>query len=213
MANADEISHAWTKPVSLALLAHFSCVIIALFGSQMASLLQSDAMYVIAAYTRPLHLEPAAPVRLHLTHALEEEDDHCIEIRTPGEAPRTVRLPDPPRTGWRWGWRHDRWRTFAGRVALLAAEEDEEVLPALTRDMGHYWLDRWQVPRVTITCLRQPPIELAPDPMLAGDQNEAEVVYQADIFRSRSGAIRVLKRVAPSEAAPALPPTAPGRSP
>jgi hypothetical protein len=192
--------------VSLLILAHLFCVAVVLFSNQFASVLQIRLVRTLAPYTRSLNFDPNFVAGFHLTHGMEYEDDHVIEVEWEG-AQSVLRFPDDEggETGWRGGFRRQRWRRLTQRMAAFASREDDTELAELSAAIGSHLLNAEGLGRITLRCRRRPsqPLGAVPGNLLDVDERQPyQTVYAADVFRDSSGTVRVIKQVATQEAAP-----------
>jgi hypothetical protein len=160
----------------------------------------------LAPYTRLLNFDPNYVAGFHLTHGMEYEDDHVIEMEWQG-APSVLRYPADAggATGWRGGFRRQRWRRLAQRMAAYASREDDTELAELAAAMGRHLLTDEGPGRITLRCQRRPSQPLGAPTGGAMDvdtRQPDQTVYAADVFRDASGTVRVIKQVASREAAP-----------
>jgi hypothetical protein len=185
---------------------HLFCVAVVLFSNQYASVLQMRLVRTLAPYTRTLNFDPNFAAGFHLTHGMEYEDDHVIQIEWDGSQ-SVLHFPDDEggETGWRGGFRRQHWRRLAQRMAAYASREDDTQLAELGAAVGRHFLTDEGPARITVRCQRRPsqPLGAASGSLLDVDERQPyETVYAADVFRDSSGTVRVIKQVATQEAAP-----------
>ena len=202
----DAISSTVAGWVSLLISLHLFCVAVALFSNQYASVLQMRLVRTLAPYGRAFNFDPNFTAGFHLTHGLEFEDDHVVEIELEG-SPKVLRFPDDQGgdTGWRGGFRRQRWRVLARRLAAYTSSEDDAMLAELAASIGRHFFAESDRQRLKLRCLRRPPQPLNQVGLVGATGDELrpyESVYAADVFQDSSGVVRVIKQVASREAAP-----------
>ena len=197
---AKELTGTFRSILSLLIFIHLFCVAVALFGNHSVSTLQSRLISFVGPYTRLLYFDPQVIAGFHLSHALEVEDDHFLEVESV-DGDTLYRLPDPEsrETGLRGGFRYRRWLALMRRMAMNTQED--EYLAEFSRAVGQSQLDD-ENQRIVLRLVRRMPLDLMnSDADVVGP--EAYVpVYSADVWRDDQGVIRVHKRVQASEAAP-----------
>lgn len=191
--------------LSVFLFAHLCCVVIALFSNQYASVMQLRLIRTISPYTRTFGFDPLFVARFHLTHALDLEDDHQIQVENPaGEVIAAWPTSELGSMGWRGGFRFQRWKNLSQRMATYVVAENDSAIAELMQDVGRLTMSQFDESRFVVRLRRRPPLELNRQ-VATSDINrpaELEDVYVADVFRDEAGSIRVHKRVDTGEAAP-----------
>ncbi len=171
----------------------------------------------MAPYTHLLNFDPNFVAGFHLTHGMDFENDHVVEIELAGTPATVMRYPDDAGrgTGWRGGLRRQRWRTLARHWASYATNGDDELLSELSAAIGRHVFATTEATRLTLRCRRRSPQMLISDPPGATAADEIppyETVYAADVIRDSAGNVRVIKQVAVQEASPVRTAPQPARS-
>lgn len=194
--------------VSLLIFVHLFCVAVALFNNLYASMLGQRIVRALAPYTHLLNFDPHFVAGFHLTHGLEFEDDHVIEVELAGVPSQVMRYPDGEEggTGWRGGFRRQRWRTLARRWAAYTTNGDDEALSELAAAVGRHVFGSTDATRLTLRCRRRPsqPLDHPPGVAVAEEPAPYQTVYAADVIRDSAGTVRVIKQVAVQEASPVV---------
>ncbi|MCP4190947.1 MAG: hypothetical protein GY768_10005 [Planctomycetaceae bacterium] len=189
--------------VSLLIIVHFICVLTVVMGNQYASELQIRMARVFGPYARLFYLDPQVMLGFHLTHAMEFEDDHFVEIQFKDSENR-VRFPEPGSnwSGWRGGLRHHRWKMLARRLAMNVQSENDPYLAQVCEAVGRNLLGE-DHDRMVVTITRRMPIELGGITIAdEGGPDAYEAIYEADVWMADSGQVMVHKKVDVGEAAP-----------
>ena len=205
VAPPKELSGQLRNVVSLLIFIHLFGVVTALFGNQYetASNLQMRVMSFLGPYTRTLWFDPQVTVGYHLTHAMEFEDDHLVEVQ--GNDGNVIgRYPDPQdgQTGLRGGLRYHRWRALMRRVAMNVEGENDEYLAQLGRAIGEHQLEAGDDTKLQLRIVRRRPIDLYNEAATEDGPDSYDTVYTADVWRDDQGNVRLLKQVDTGEAAP-----------
>ncbi|MDG2384062.1 MAG: hypothetical protein P8N76_20485 [Pirellulaceae bacterium] len=197
------LSHQTRGIVSLLIIVHFICVLTVVMGNQYASELQIRMARVFGPYSRFFYLDPQVISGFHLTHAMEFEDDHFVEIQFK-DSKSKVRYPEPGSdwSGWRGGLRHHRWKMLTRRLAMNVQSENDPYLAQVCQAVGRNLL-REDRDRMVVTITRRMPIELGGVTIAdEGGPNAYETIYEADVWVADSGQVMVHKKVDAGEAAP-----------
>ena len=195
--------------VSLLIVIHLICVLIALSSNLHRSSLQARLVQVLRPYLGLVNLDPDF-TPYHLTHGEILDDDHFLEVQPVPTAGEASSLEAPGRTvlesANRWGFAARRYRRLAYAVAYHAEVEDDHVTAALARataglvrrpGTSDQWIVRcWrhesQPRRITELAAGFPV-----DPL---DPQYQQSVYAADVWLAE-GILQVQKRVAAKESA------------
>ena len=195
--------------VSLLIVIHLICVLIALTSNLHRSSLQTRLVQVLRPYLGLVNLDPDF-TPYHLTHGDVLDDDHFLEVQPVPTAGEDSSLDAPERTilesANRWGFAARRYRRLAYAVAYHAEVEDDHVTAALARataglvgrpgTSGQWvvrcWRHESQPRRITELAAGFPVDPLAPQ--------YQQSVYAADVWLA-DGVLQVQKRVAAQESA------------
>lgn len=189
--------------VSLLIIVHLICVLTVLMGNQYASELQVRMARVFGPYTRLLYLDPQVIMGFHLTHAMEFEDDHFVEVQFK-DTDDSLRYPEPDSrwSGWRGGLRHHRWKMLTRRLAMNVESENDPYLAQVCQAIGRNLLEEDR-DRMVIKITRRLPLEFRGISVAdEGGPDAYETVYEADVWLAGSGQVMVHKKVDAGEAAP-----------
>lgn len=193
------------KLLSFFLLFHIFCITVSVFSNRLSSDLIRRIVGAVSLYTRVLNIDPIVPVEFHLTHAMANEDDHRFEIEFSPREP--IRLPDTTDsdTGRQSGFQYRRFRDFARQAAFAASLEDDHAMAEYARCIGDFFLGE-QNETLTVRLLAHQPMDWQ-EPVTRNlddslDPSYYQVIYQADVWRNKSGNTSVHKRVPRGEAAP-----------
>ena len=195
--------------VSLLIVIHLICVLIALTSNLHRSSLQARLVQVLRPYLGLVNLDPDF-TPYHLTHGQILDDDHFLEVQRVPAAGEEPSQDAPERTilesANRWGFAARRYRRLAYAVAYHAEVEDDHITAALARataglvgrpgDSGRWivrcWRHEAQPRRIT---------ELAAGfPVNPIDPEYQQSVYAADVWLAE-GLLQVQKRVTVEESA------------
>jgi hypothetical protein len=225
MASSDKDSLSTTQQVvSLLIVLHLFCVIVALSSYTRRSPLQMRLLNLLAPYTRTLNIAPAsAPFHLTqydaLTGEFEHDDEHYLEltITTPDGQTETHNLnvaalafPDARR----------RYRSFATEMVYAQGDgfDGENRLAELAKAAAGYGLRRWNADTGVLRLkhhLSQPRLlenlqEGFPDD--PRDERYLVTRYEADVLLDEDGEVQLIKREAKEQVAPVInPPAAPAK--
>ena len=195
--------------VSLLIVIHLICVLIALSSNLHRSSLQARLVQVLRPYLGLVNLDPDF-TPYHLTHGQILDDDHFLEVERVSVAGDDSSLVATERTilgsGNRWGFAARRYRRLAYAVAYHAEVEDDHITAALARATAglvgrpgdstqwivRCWRHESQPRRITELAAGFPV-----DPL---DPQYQQSVYAADVWLAE-GVLQVQKRVAAKESA------------
>ena len=194
--------------LNLFLLFHVVCVVVGVFANRLSSELTRRIVGTVSLYSRAVNIDPTVPVDFHLTHAIANEDDHRFEVEFPSG--NVIRLPDATgdNTGGRSGFQYRRFRDFARQAAFAASLEDDHAMAEYARCIGDYFLSD-ENPTLVLRLLAYQPMDWREPVTRNLDESLASEyfvpIYQADVWRNKSGTTSVHKRVPSGEAAPLRP--------
>jgi len=183
--------------ISLALLVHLLCVLIAMAASYAPSRLQTRLAGTLRPYLRPLNFETAG-IPYWLTHATENDVDVSVEALPEGadasDPSAWILLSDQGLPGSQVRWRFQRLghqllffaeeESLAGAIAhriAVQAYHEQAISVKRLRVMRHNLMQQEEA-AATLADVRNP-------------YNRAyyQVAYEANILRDDQGAIRVVK--------------------
>jgi hypothetical protein len=190
--------------VTLALFFHLFCLGLAFTTNLRMSGLQRRLLAIGAPYMQALKLELMYEP-YHLTHAMQTDDDHFIEVEVE-KGPRAgqkIKLPNDSFDVSAW----QRYQSLARVASVNAYFQMEANAGRFARAVGAHVLSQGdEAVTVRFKRLRFQPFdyemnekENPADPYAAQYQSEA---YAARVWRDRDGQIQVLKISAAGEAAP-----------
>ncbi len=206
-ATADQLpGQAFRSFVTLFLLIHLFCVIISLSSVNVASALQIKLLDTLKPYTQLLRIDLNS-TRYHFTYADDHEQSHSIEIEFL-DGPRqgeTVSLPD---VGIRGSLRRRRFQTLAQVMAYGASDGNDANLAEFAKALGANSLQDQTEGAVLVRCRRhrtQPrnlQVATKDNPRDPFDEAYYTTVYEARVWKDKSGRVNVLKMSATGEVAP-----------
>jgi hypothetical protein len=146
--------------VSLLLVLHLFCVVLALSTFTNRSGLQERLLDVFAPYTRTLYLAPSSPVYQlsrydALTGSFGQDDDHYVEIEfTNAAGEREIHTLDEGAIGESESKR--RYREFAALMFLSSSEDrgNEYQLGELAKAAARYLMQKYDVDVATLRLKR-----------------------------------------------------------
>ncbi len=148
------------------------------------------------------------PPEFRLSHSMDYEDDHHFEVLVDGKVTHRFPSAGSNQTGIREGFRYQRFRQMARRAARAFINEDDVTLSELARGIGEQVSANSKTDRMVVRLVAFRPYDWrteAPQPLAESlDPVYYERLYSADVWRARSGAISVHKRVPAAEAAPPI---------
>lgn len=225
MASSDKDSLSTTQQiVSLLIVLHLFCVLVALSSYTRRSPLQVRLLNMLAPYARTLNIAPAsAPFHLTqydaLTGDFEHDDEHYLEltITTADGETQTHNLnvaalpfPDARR----------RYRTYATEMVYAQSDgvEGETRLAELAKAAAGYGLRRWHADAGVLRLkhhLSQPRLLANLQegfPENPRDERYLVTRYEADVLLDEDGDVQLIKREAKEQVAPVIsPPAAPAK--
>jgi hypothetical protein len=193
--------------VSLLLFVHLFCLFVVLSANLVPSPLQRQLVSAVATYARLLNFDPNF-TRYHLTHGVEDDDDHFVEVSL-AESPDAP-LARLPAVGLRSGLRSRRYQTLAAALAFYASREVDSVSAEFAKAIGAYVIRQHNASRVVVRCRWHRSLPLAPEQQGASGSSDPfdaslyETVYEADVWLEPDGSVQVLKKSSPREVAPAV---------
>jgi hypothetical protein len=195
--------------VSLLILIHLICVLVALTSNLHRSSLQARLVQVLQPYLGLVNLDPDF-TPYYLTHGGILDDDHFLEVQ---RVPAAGQDPVPAgkertvlESANRWGFAARRYRRLAYAVAYHAQVEDDHITAALARATAGLVLSPGDLGQLVVRCWRhesQPRriTELVTGfPVDPADSQYQQSVYAADVWLA-DGMLQVQKRVTVQETA------------
>ena len=195
--------------VSLLIVIHLICVLIALTSNLHRSSLQARLVQVLQPYLGLVNLDPDF-TPYHLTHGEILDDDHFLEVQQVPAAGQDLVPAGEERIVLqsvnRWGFAARRYRRLAYAVAYHAQVEDDHMTAALARATAGLVLRPGDAGQVVVRCWHHESQPRRITELVAGfpldpvDPQYQQSVYAADVWLA-DGMLQVQKRVAVQEAA------------
>ena len=141
-----------------------------------------------------------------LSHSMDYEDDHHLQVLVNGEVTHRFPSADSNNTGIREGFRYQRFKQLARRAARAHINEDDVTLSEIVRGIGEYIERDSGHQRMVVRLVAFRPYDWRDDAVVplseSLDPVYYESLYSADVWRAKSGQISVHKQVPVPEAAP-----------
>ena len=226
-AQGEKSGDAFRSVVSLILVVHLFCVVVALGSNLAPSPLQERLVTVLAPYLQLVNLD-LNYTPYYLTHETALDTDHWIEVlpsEAKADAEAQLREADRPGAevptdadieddawlnltdkGLRGGDRRHRYQRYAKIMDIYADREDFS--GTIAERAVLYASSRLGIDSIQIRCRRlelQTPEALRPGsnaPRDPFDPSYVRTAYDADVLRLPSGAIMLNRREAAGEVAP-----------
>lgn len=216
----EPLSEGTKGLLSLAIIVHLCCVLAVLAANFRRSRLQDDLTRIFAPYTLSLYLDPQrSPYYLTQGDVLDDDAVLMVDLYRAADLPidkqqpvASVTLPD---RGSRWLEGRRRYLALARFVQLNSPQEGEpteyeqDVTIAVAKSVGRQLMDKHQVSRAAIRCVRrmsQPRDLAALDPGFPPGDPQAPAydvtLFTADVWIDDNGETQGARRVARSEQAP-----------
>ena len=204
LVESDELSGVQVV-VSSMIVLHIVFLVACVFsGSAESQLVSRLAGAAIPHSILGLHTD--FPPAYRLSHSMDFEDDHHFEVIVDGKVTHRFPSAATAETGIREGYRYQRFRQMARRAARAVINEDDVTLSELSRGIGEFVSERSDTDRMVVQLVAFRPYDWrteAPQPLSSSlDPAYYDSLYSADVWRAKSGAISVHKRVPAAEAAP-----------
>ena len=184
--------------VSLLIVIHLFCVFVVLSSNFMPSGLQQDLVAIVSPYTKTLHLDPNF-VPFHLVAEDGDGRLHQWQIIVDNEI--LHRFPDSQLRG---GFNRRRQDVFARVGGYYAMNELDDVPAEMAKSLAEHVIaiSSTEVERLHIRCVRY--IGDA-DPVTSSKDSEGvNALYDADVWRTESGKLNLLKRTEPYRTSPSV---------
>lgn len=193
--------------LSVLLFAHLFCILVALCGNWSRSPLEQRLLSALRPYLQLLNFDPNM-TPYQLTHATIDDVDHRLEWLPKGaNASEPAAWIAVPADGFRGSDRYKRLQRFAKTVAVLNAQENEDLTAELARSAGaHALVQRKFTPaqvRVRRHLLQtwEASAGRGPGPRDPNAATYFETAYAANVLTDDAGNVDVIKVSGRSETA------------